>query len=203
MGPEDREGSIERRRISRDRILGSHPSVAPGWLNHKCYQWSLLSEDLGPVLQMEKSRQSMRMGWGRLASLRKGSHPFFQVREGRRRANVSWQVVFIPLWSWRWRDNMSSPGSSHLWGRGRSSWVMRGSSPRLSPNLACLNRMLENFSFLDHVSFPPPPRKQKQNWIQLELNTYFLTFISSIFETYNLVDDRNHVHFLKFQYFYI
>jgi hypothetical protein len=33
MGPEDREGYIEIKRISKDSVLGSHPSLALGWLS--------------------------------------------------------------------------------------------------------------------------------------------------------------------------
>jgi hypothetical protein len=93
----------------------------------------------------------MWMGWGRIASLRKWSHLHCQARKRRRRAGVSWQVVFIPLWTWRWGDNMSSPGSSHLWAWGRSPWAKTGSGPRLFLAKPYSNSpwgtIFQNFSF--------------------------------------------------------
>jgi hypothetical protein len=47
MGPEDKERWTKIKKISRDSVLGSHPSVVPDWCHHKCY-WQLFSEDLGP-----------------------------------------------------------------------------------------------------------------------------------------------------------
>jgi hypothetical protein len=49
VGPEDRERWIEVKRISRNSILGSYPSVAPGWL-HRYYQQTGFSEDLDPCV---------------------------------------------------------------------------------------------------------------------------------------------------------
>jgi hypothetical protein len=37
------------------------------------------------VLQMEKSKQSMWVGWGRVALLRKGESPVLQARQGKKR----------------------------------------------------------------------------------------------------------------------
>jgi hypothetical protein len=54
MGPEDRKRWTEIKGINRGSILGSHPSVAPGWLHHKFYWQMMFSEDLGLCVPDER-----------------------------------------------------------------------------------------------------------------------------------------------------
>jgi hypothetical protein len=67
-------------------------------LGHWCSLWS---EDPGFVLQMEKSKQSMWMGWRKTAFLRKGESPILpgEEREGEGgmvgTGGVHWPLLFF------------------------------------------------------------------------------------------------------------
>jgi hypothetical protein len=50
VGPEDKEGWMKIKRITRDSILGVHPLISPGWQHHKYYQQTVFPEDLGPCI---------------------------------------------------------------------------------------------------------------------------------------------------------
>jgi hypothetical protein len=85
-GLEDRERWIEIKKISRDRILGPHPLVVPDWLATNVIGKWCFQKILVLAFQMEESKQNTWMGWGRIASLKKGESPVLPGKEIRRRA---------------------------------------------------------------------------------------------------------------------
>jgi hypothetical protein len=87
--------------------------------------WSLCSKWKNP---------SRICGWGEVGQLYWGKGVTCSARweKGRKwRAGISWYVIFISPWTWRWGGIMSSPGSTLLWASGRNPWTKRGSHPRL------------------------------------------------------------------------
>jgi hypothetical protein len=78
------------------------------------------------------------MGWGRIALLREGIHPFCQVREGKKGQSLR-RSFLLPPWTWRWVHNIPSPGSSHLWAGGEA---LEGKQSQVIPNLTCFKLSL-------------------------------------------------------------